>query len=141
MLTSICSCLLSFLGFSCSSSNDYPCMYGMPTGDFEIKGSVTTEDGDPVKDAEIRVTNIDVPSGVYSFETTTTNSEGNYIAIGGSYADHELKVVCLPSNQQLEADSVIVEIHYNNDKDDFWYVGKAEEIVNFKLKSKTSEEE
>lgn len=140
MLMGVCSALLSLLGFSCSSKEE-PLMYGMPTGDFEIKGAVTTEDGTPVKDAEIRVTLVDAPSGMFSFETTSTNADGDYTAIGRSYADPELKVVCVPSNPQLEADSVIVEMHYNKDNADSWCVGDAKEIVNFKLKSKTAAEE
>ncbi|MDE5871348.1 MAG: radical SAM-associated putative lipoprotein, partial [Muribaculaceae bacterium] len=104
-LTTICSALLSLLGFGCS---DEPCMYGMPTGDFEIKGSVTTEEGKAVADAEIRVTHRDMPSGVFSFTTVATDIEGQYFAKGESYADREVKVVCLPSNPELEADSVIV---------------------------------
>ncbi len=140
MLMGICSGLLSLLGFGCSSE-EQPCMYGQPMGDFEIKGIVTTEDGDPVEDAEIRVTHSDAPSGVYSLETTSTNAVGDYIAVGRSYGDHELKVVCLPSNSQLEPDSVVVEMHYNKDNAGTWYVGDAKEIVNFKLKSKTAVEE
>ncbi len=139
MLMGICSALLSLLGFSCSSKEE-PLMYGMPTGDFEIKGAVTTEDGAPVDEAEIRVTHKDAPSGVYSLEITSTNADGDYIAIGNSYGNHELKVVCVPSNPQLEADSVIVEMHYDKDKADGWYAGEAKEIVDFKLKSKTEAE-
>ena len=134
-LTSICSVLLSLLGFSCSSPEDVPDMYGTPTGDFEIKGAVTDESGNTVADAEIRVTHKDVPSGEYSFQTVTTDIEGKYIAEGQSYADPELKVVCIPSDTGLEADSVIVRMHYKKDKADSWYIGHAEETVNFKLRS------
>ncbi len=142
MLMGICSVLLSLLGYSCSSTNrEEPVMYGQPTGHFEIKGAVTTEDGTPVEDAEIRVNHADTPSGVYPLATTSTNADGDYIAIGRSYVFPELKVVCLPSNPQLEADSVIVEMQYIRDNADFWHVGDAEGIVNFKLKSKTAEEE
>ncbi len=140
MLMGICSSLLTLLGFSCSSE-EQPCMYGMPTGGFEIKGSVTTEDGAPVDDAEIRVNHANAPSGVYPFVITSTNAEGDYTAIGHSHADPEVKVVCLPSDPQLEPDSVIVEMHYNKENAGSWYVGDAKEIVNFKLKSKTEAEE
>lgn len=142
LLTAICSALLSLLGFGCSSINtDEPCMYGMPTGDFEIKGSVTTEEGNAVADAEIRVTHRDVPSGIFSFTTVATNIEGQYIAKGRSYADPEVKVVCIPSNPGLEADSVIVKLNYNKENADSWYAGDANETVDFKLKSKDSKQE
>lgn len=141
--TSLCSALLSLLGYSCSSSPDDPgyiCMYGMPTGDFEIKGSVTTEEGNAVDDAEIRVTHPEAPSGVYSLQTTTTNADGQYLAEGESYAASELKVVCIPSNLELEPDSVIVKMHSNKDNTGAWDAGYAKETVDFKLKSKSPEE-
>ena len=132
-LTATCSALLSLLGFGCSG-HDQPCMYGILTGNFEIKGSVTTEEGKAVADAEIRLTNRDVPSGVFSFMTVATDFEGQYIAKLESYAEMEVKVVCIPSNKELEADSVIV-------KAGSWNAGNAKEIVNFKLKSKDSKQE
>ena len=140
-LTSICSGLLSLLGFSCSSPEDTHDMYGMPTGDFEIKGAVTDEYGAKVPDAQIRVTDPLAPSGVYSLKETTTNADGQYITDGASCGASELKVVCIPSNPEIEADSVIVKLHYNKDKADSWYVGHADETVDFKLKFKVSGEE
>ena len=139
LLTAICSSLLSLLGFSCSSPEDTPDMYGMPTGNFEIKGAVTDEAGDKVTGAQIRVTDPQIPSGVYSLQTTTTNADGLYLTEGESYAALELKVVCIPSNPELEADSVIVKLNYNKDNADSWYVGYAKETVDFKLKSKEKE--
>lgn len=142
LLTAICSTFLSLLGFGCSlNPEDVPDMYGMPLGDFEIKGAVTTEEGKYVEDAEIRVTHRDMPSGVFSFTTVATDIEGQYIAKGESYADREVKVVCLPSNPELEADSVIVTLNYNKENAGSWYAGDAKEIVNFKLKSKNSKQE
>ena len=143
-LTSICSTLLALLGYSCSASPDepdLPTMYGMPTGDFEIKGAVTDEDGANVSDAKIRVTYTEAFSGVFSLQTTTTNTDGQYLAEGESSGFPELKVVCIPSSPTLEADSVIVKLNYNKDKAGSWYVGHAKETVNFKLKSKTPEKE
>ncbi|MDE5794611.1 MAG: radical SAM-associated putative lipoprotein [Muribaculaceae bacterium] len=136
LLTSICSALLSLLGFSCSSPTED--MYGTPTGDFEIKGSVTSEEGKAVADAEIRVTSSDAPSERFSFTTVATDAEGQYIAIGESYANREVKMVCIPSSPELEADSVIVKLNYNKDHASSWYEGEAKETVDFKLKPKVS---
>lgn len=133
LLTCICAALMSLLGFSCTSPEDVPDMYGTPTGDFEIKGAVTDEEGVEIPDAEIRVTHPDTSSGIFSLETTSTNEDGHYIAKGKAYADTELKVVCIPSDPGLEPDSVIVKMKYK-DKDGPWYVGHAEEEVDFKLK-------
>ncbi len=130
LVIAICSGLISLLGFSCSSSEEV--MYGMPTGDFEIKGSVTTEDGQPVENAEVRVTHPDVESGVYSFKKVSTDAKGNYnlesdIILG------RVKVVCIPKNPDMQSDSVIVKLEYKGSHDD-WDAGHAEETVDFKLK-------
>ncbi len=141
-ITALCGGVLTLLGYGCSSSQeDQPAMYGMPTGDFEIKGSVTTEDGNGIADAEIRVTHDKVSSGVYSLQTTSTDINGQYKANGDSEAASKLKVVCIPSDPTLEADSVVVTMHYNKENAGSWYVGDAEETVNFKLKHKTPEQE
>ncbi|MDE5850432.1 MAG: radical SAM-associated putative lipoprotein [Muribaculaceae bacterium] len=136
LLTSICSLLLSLLGFSCSSPEDVPDMYGQPVGDFEIKGAVTDEAGSVISNAEIRVTYPEAPSGIYRFGETKTNSEGSYEIKGYEYAP-KMKVVCIPENSDLQPDSVIVNMEYKDrDKHDSWNLGHAEATVDFSLKSK-----
>lgn len=132
-LTAICSSLLGLLGFGCSCSEEV--MYGMPTGDFEIKGSVTTEEGKAVDNAEIRITYPEAPSGIYRLGETSTDLKGNYEINGHDYLT-EMKVVCLPENTDLQADSVIVKLNYKDpDKHNSWDRGHAEATVNFTLKS------
>lgn len=140
LLSVLCYALLSLLGFSCSSPEDILDMYGMPTGDFEIKGAVTTEEGSAVGDAEIRVTGPDNPSGIYSIQTTKTKPNGRYETTGETYGYSQLKVVCIPSDPMLEPDSIIVKMNYNKENAGSWYVGEAKETVNFKLKGKVIEE-
>lgn len=140
LLSALCYALLSLLGFSCTSPGDIPDMYGMPTGDFEIKGTVTTEEGAAVEDAEIRVTAPHIPSGEHSLQTTTTKPDGQYTAIGESYGLSQLKVVCIPSDPMLEPDSVTVKLNYNKENAGTWYAGEAKETVDFKLKEKVIEE-
>lgn len=140
LLMALCSSLLALLGFSCSSDSDYPVMYGSPSGDFEIKGTVTTEEGAAVEDAEIRVTAPHIPSGEHSLQTTTTKPDGQYTAIGGSHGLSQLKVVCIPSDPMLEPDSVTVKLNYNKENAGTWYAGEAKETVDFKLKEKVIEE-
>lgn len=139
ILTAICSVLLSLLGFSCSSSKeepDYPLMYGMPTGYFQIKGAVTDEEGSEISNAEIRVTYPDAPSGIYRCGETKTDSKGNYEIKGHEFLP-EMKVVCIPENIDLQPDSIIVELKYkDSDKHDSWDKGHAEATVDFSLKSK-----
>lgn len=142
LLSATCSVALSILGFGCSSDDDPECMYGTPTGSFEIKGTVTTEDGKDVEGAEIRVTDPDTPSGLHSYKISQTDEEGKYIVEGKSFP-HELKVVCIPMGNTLEADSIIVDAKFSTDKDhplDSWYWGHLKETVNFKLKDKKTEE-
>lgn len=132
-LTSICSALLSLIGFSCCSESEV--MYGMPTGDFAVKGSVADEDGDEVKNAEIRVTYPETPSGVYRFGEAYTDSKGSYEIKGHEFLP-EMKVVCIPENTALQPDSVIVKMNYKDpDKHNSWDRGHAEATVNFTLKS------
>ena len=108
----LCALGLSLLGYSCDEiSEPGSCMYGTPNGDYEIKGSVTTEDGKPVDNATIKVTGPQIPSGEYSYSTTTTNQEGAYQTTGNNIPD-DLKVVCIPSDPTLEPDSTIVKMKY-----------------------------
>ncbi len=138
-LSQVCAVAIAWLGFGCSA--DEPCMYGTPTGSFEIKGQVTTEEGAPVKGARIRVTESDRPSGIFYLDEVQTGTDGRYMTAGSDYARKELKVVCLPDNPALEADSVIVDVrHIDNGKDDPWNLGHAKATVDFKLKKKQSAE-
>lgn len=141
-LTSICSVLLSFLGFSCSSSPeepDYPLMYGMPNGRFEIKGSVTDEEGNDIEDAEIRVTGPRYPSYLSNL-IAVTDAKGDYEIKSFGLPD-SLKVVCIPVQNNLEPDSVVIKMEYKDaDKNDAWDRGHATATVNFKLKEKDIEE-
>ncbi len=127
---SIFSTLLSILGFSSCTDNEV--MYGMPFGSFDIKGSVTDDNGTPVSDAEIRVTFMDMPSGVFSIASTRTLPEGTYNLKGSEWAS-KLKIVCIPYQSDLQPDSVIVDMKYKGD-DGEWYKGHAESTVDFILK-------
>lgn len=147
LISKLCALSLALLGFSCSSNSDdpddYPCMYGTPTGNFEIKGSVTTEDNKNVENAEIRVVPSDYTSDMCSPSCiTNTNQYGAYEISTSSTAFRSLKVVCLPQESNLQPDSVIIDIVYVKDPENKnpWYVGHGEETVNFKLKVKTQPE-
>ena len=134
-LTSICSAVLSLLGFGCSSFHEPEVMYGIPTGDFEVKGTVTDEAGGEVSKAEIRVTVPESPSGIFSLAGTTTDLKGNYEIKGYDFLP-ELKVVCIPEDSALQPDSIIVKMDYKNaDKPNSWDHGQATATVNFTLKS------
>lgn len=134
-ITSICTALLSLLGFGCSSEE---LMYGTPIGDFELKGVVTDEAGKEVHNAEIRVTYPTEPSGICCLDKTTSDFKGNYEIKGYEFLTN-LKVVCIPESTDLQPDSVIVKMDYKDaDKHNSWDYGHAKATVNFTLKS-TSE--
>lgn len=139
IVSRLCIAFLAFLGFSCSCEPS--CMYGTPNGDYEIKGSVTTEDNKPVENATIRVTDSNCPSGYYSYSSATSNNEGFY-ETSGNASGGDLKVVCIPSDPTLEPDSTIVAMKYEKSKkkkDDGWYKGLGKAVVDFKLKRKSGD--
>lgn len=128
----ICSSLLTFLGFSSCSDNEV--MYGMPFGSFEIKGTVTDENGCHIEDAEIRVALPGQSSGIESFGTTRTGHDGNYTIRENEWSDR-LKVVCIPDLTEFQPDSVIVDMNYKESHGHGeWNKGHAEKTVNFRLK-------
>ncbi len=133
----LCAAGMSLLGYSCGEP---ALMYGTLTGDYEIKGTVTTEVDKPVDGATIRVTGVNIPSGEYSYSTTTSNAEGAY-EIKDEGCHDNLKVVCIPDDPTLEPDSTVVKMTYEKSgkkKNDGWYQGLAKKVVDFKLKKKTS---
>lgn len=144
-MSRICASVLAVLGFGCSSDgpdDPYICMYGTPYGSFEIKGKVTTEDGTAVANAAVRITGSETPSGVYSFAETTTDKTGDYTAKGTiSGGWKKWKVVCIPEDKSLDADSVIVDMEFiRESSDDFWNHGHADATVDLTLKNKKTEE-
>ena len=136
MASHICVACLAFLGYSCGDNNED--MYGCPVGEWEIKGSVTDEAGQIVSKATVKVTLPELDSDPYSAEKTKLDDEGNYIIESGGIPYDSYKVVCIPDNQDLSADSVVVKLHYMRDKKhkkNPWYVGSAKATVDFTLKA------
>lgn len=150
-LTAILSTLIGMLGFSGCGNIFEPQadMYGSPYAEFELKGKVTDEKGNPVKDALISM------KGKFSdnqeeFQWVTpvyenpewqkyavySNDKGAYeIKQGSPYSI--VRVICTPAEASgLAADSVELKITYKRDKKDSWYMGSYSGTVNFKLKEK-----
>ncbi|MBD5324396.1 MAG: hypothetical protein HDS02_06110 [Bacteroides sp.] len=136
---------LALLGFSCSDGEG-ECMYGTPTGSFEVKGAVTTEDGTPLPEAVIRVTTPEAPSGIWSYANTATDKEGSYIIQTDKVLTQKLKIVCISLDKDFDSDSIIMPVKFQfdndhpKDKKDPWYIGHADLTVDFKLKAKPVEE-
>lgn len=139
----VCMAGLALLGFSCSDddNDEQICMYGTPIAEFEIKGAVTSEDGKPVPDAEVRVTGRGVPSVPGAYDRDTTETDGAY-SLRGHFSggpENILKVVCVPGDASLAADSVEVKLTKTEDGDGIWNTGKGEATVDFRLKKKAAE--
>lgn len=134
LLSSICATTLAMLGFGCSE--DFLCMYGSPTGSYEVKGTVKTIEGEPMPDVEIRTTLPEIASGVESLTVTKTGSEGNYESAAPFYPQR-IKVVCTPTDTEYEADSAVVQLKYQKPEGaSEWEVGHGEATVNFNLHKK-----
>lgn len=138
---------LVLFGFGCSSDDDepdMPVMYGVPTGTFEVKGSVTASDGQtssPVE-ANIIVTLPNAPSSIYKLGEAKNAEEGQY-EIRGTSSTNKLKVVCLPLDPAFQPDSTVVEGKFERPTGtrDFWMdLGHVKVDVDFELKEKKAEE-
>lgn len=140
LLTRLCTVGMAILGFGCSSNDEPLCMYGTPTGTFEIKGKVISEDNNSTADAIVKITRPDLNSGVYSLYETKTTGNGEYAVKGKEILLDKAKVVCLPDDPALEPDSVVIDLKYDDTghDDSFWDNGHADATVDFKLKKKKS---
>lgn len=136
IITRVCVAVMSLLGYSCNFEGNEPLMYGTPTGTWEIKGNVTDEANEPVTDATIKITYPTVNSSLYTIGEAKTDKEGFYVSTGSEPAG-VLKVVCIPNDKALKADSTIVKLEYSGgDKNNSWDVGSVSATVDFKLKKK-----
>lgn len=138
ILSPLCVALLALLGYSCKNDE---LMYGMPYGEWEIKGEVTDEDNKPVENATIIVTHPDVYSYMISPEYLDeygmrTDKDGKYV-YDGRTTSSVFKIFCLPEDDSLKPDSAIVDFKFSGKKkNDAWYLGSDKATVNFRLKKK-----
>lgn len=144
LFSRICAALLALLGYGCASKEepDIPLMYGSPTGSFEIKGTVTNEEGAPISDAVIRVADPNVPSDLWSIARAVTNNIGLYYVTDRYTPVDNLKIVCIPIGNIYAPDSITVPVTYSFDEThepDVWYSGHVDLTVDFKLKKKQEE--
>ena len=149
-LSAMLGVIISLLGFS--SCDEHADMYGSPYTEFELKGSVTDTDGNPVENASITIKQkyehgylAGQYMPVYSWDPTNgdkrkgsfTNVRGEYVLAASPYLD-EIRVICTPENTDLAADSTDIQVTYTKKKGkkDDWYEGSYEGVVNFVLKKK-----
>lgn len=141
IINSILACVLSLLGFaSCndntSGDDDTLCMYGTPTGHYEIKGTVTAESGQPVEGAKVIMRHIGRNHVFTAYgDTVITDSKGDYMLKTGGWPDNNIRLVCKPEDDTLEADSINMTVSFK-DSNGPWNEGTARETVDFRLKFK-----
>lgn len=140
----MCAFGLAVLGItSCSGdSEDYPCMYGSPTGTFEIKGTVVTKDGTPVDTASIYVKDVKTASPLTNpYKPIKTDSDGKFLIEYKGFPSEKVRVICVPGDKSgLATDSVDFNLEYKNrDKSDSWDCGSAESTVTIELDAKNDE--
>ena len=128
---------LGILGITCSA-----CVYtkyGCPYAEFEVKGKVTDQAGQPLKD--IRVV-------VNRYDTTKTDSLGQYYketqlmgAVTGMVPIEAVDMDGEANGGTFAPTTVYVNLTKKDfkDGDGDWYEGKAMKEVNFKLEKKETE--
>lgn len=130
---------LVLLGFASCEGGDTPCEYGTPHADYEIKGKVQNEEGQPMKGMRVIVAeNPPATSSYYTGRKDTLYTEGT-----GEYTFKDefawpimgYRVVCEDPSGVYKADSVDVEMKPAQHKDG-WYYGSDSKKVDFELKKK-----
>lgn len=142
LLSTMMSALLAILGFSsCDPADDeddgdYPVMYGTPTGYYEVKGAVMTEDDVPVEDAKVVLKR---PESTYPVADTVKSSRNGSYLIEAAAFPGDVRILCLPDSKKLEADSVDVKpVFEDMPGSNSWTVGKARINHDFKLKKRAN---
>lgn len=134
LLGSLLAGAISLLGFS--SCGDEEIMYGTPTGYYEIKGTVKTEAGSSVEGAQVIMRTLDGKNAhTYPQDIVTTDSKGEYLLKTSGWPNPNIRIVCQPQDNTLEADSVDMSVSFK-DADGMWNRGTARETVDFTLKFK-----
>lgn len=101
---------LALLGFSSCSSDEEesypPLMYGPLYAPFEIKGTVTNADNQPIKDATVtaKVGPVTESGWFSAVDMTTTGSNGEY-KVNGPVASYSIRIIA-EDNVTHQKDSV-----------------------------------
>lgn len=139
LISRLCAFGMAILGFSLASCDsdkgDEPSMYGTPTGTFEVKGDVETEDGADVKGARVVVKEVNYETNRgQEIGDAITDADGDYVIEDSYFPISKVRVCCYPP-EGLEADSVDVDLKYKGG-DGNWNYGTAKAEVDFRLRKK-----
>lgn len=120
--------VLALLGYSCSDEKED--MYGTPVGTYEVKGTVSDAEGNPVSGAKVASGLVDSPVNI---DSTLTNSKGEYALKGVIFPTNTLRMICTPSDKDMKADTANVELKFKGG-DGSWNRGSAEVEHNFTVR-------
>lgn len=100
---SILTALLSLLGYSCSSENSLEMygtpilMYGVPSAEYKISGTVTNDNNEAVKGIKTSLKNIVNFNGnttVFGIDSVMTDDNGHYdVSLKGFPQNDEIKLI------------------------------------------------
>ena len=141
--------LLALIGFAGCDSNGSQLEYGSPHADFEIKGRVVNEAGDPIRDVKIVVTDAD--NGGYKGREVgvgITDSRGSYTVSGGWFGHPSLTVSAEDIDGEMNGGEFAEkEQEFDLKPEDYvggdgnWYDGKVTKTADFTLTLKSQENE
>lgn len=132
---------LALLGFSsCSSSDEEesypPVMYGTAYSTFEIKGTVSNADSQPIKDATVtaKVGPVTESGWFGVVDVTTTGSNGEY-KVNGPVASYTIRIIA-EDNVTHQKDSVDIITDPSKDPNaaEHWVGGDFTDEVNIQIK-------
>ena len=120
----ILTALLSLLGYGCSSENSVEMcgvmMYGVPSAEYKISGTVTNEGGKAVEGIKTSVKQISTYEGkthAFSIDSVMTNTAGHYdVTVNVFPLNQEIKLLVEDvdgdANGAYQNDTI--DIDYNN---------------------------
>lgn len=144
--------ILGVLGFTgCDGSGEELDMYGCPIVDFQVKGAVTSENGDPLKGIQVVVRT--------AWDNTPHEADTVYTDAKGEFKSHELSSVSIDKQKvyfndvdgeanggAFKSDSIkLVDMDKKSlEEGDGWYKGTYEyatkDVVKLKEEEKKTEE-
>lgn len=135
-INALIATLMGLLGVSCHIGY-YE--YGSPYATFEMSGTVTDEQEQPLENIQVAVRNRwDRENGSLGYIVCSTNPDGQYEWRSGAYTD-SIEIIVRDTAGVYESDSVNVGLEFDRSgvsKQDHWNWGKAEVQQDFVLGKK-----
>lgn len=116
--------------------------YGCPTAEFNISGRVTNQQGEPLKEIEMRLTPC-FASEVdgTDFITSQTDAKGNYVINTTAFPVDSVRLIALDVdgdiNGSYQSDTVYLKTTFENG-DGEWFNGSFKGTANFTLQEKNA---